>query len=563
MRTKGLIDVILLVLVPINLLLTKLVIDRLQLWSTGAALGSLIVTAGLLAGAMTASAFLSSASLLKHSRIFEIGFMQKERSVIAAASRLPLRLAENPAIKDMRRRAELFSPDTFFLESLGVLLKGLQIATLAVMVALTGHWWLACSVIGIGLLQSMIYGTADSRLEQERKKVTSTVRQADQLHDQILSRKAAKELRLLGIGAALQQQWREWQLAANKRKEAAYLRSESVKLLPEMSFVLMGGAAVAIALVASTGAVRSAGDYVLLFQCMTMLIGTIPQAVKMASTVTQMTLRWEDFYAYLRLEQDRFADRRGGSADDSPLQIDIDRLTFRYGSQSEEKPTLQEVCMQVYPGEKIAIVGENGSGKSTLVKLLLGLYRPDEGVVLWKKGGEPVGIEYAVYEMSAVFQDFCRYRLSLRENVAVGDINKLDEDTALAEALKEAGIGELSCRLNEQSGPEFGGTEFSGGQWQKIAAARGGLRQGSLLVVDEPTSALDPQAEKRMLESMLKLAGKRALIIVTHRLGAAKLADRIIVMKEGAVAEQGTHKQLMEWSGEYRRLFELQAGWYQ
>jgi ATP-binding cassette subfamily B protein len=223
---------------------------------------------------------------------------------------------------------------------------------------------------------------------------------------------------------------------------------------------------------------------------------------------------------------------------------------------------LQDVSFEVEPGSKVAIVGENGSGKSTLVKLMLGLYTPDQGKVCWMTDQGIVGAGAPICRTSVVFQDFTRYRLRLRENVAVGDVGKLGDDAAISHSLDLAGIGMLSARMDEIAGTEFGTWDLSGGQWQKVAVARAFIRNASFLVFDEPTSALDPKAEKQMFADFLQAAAGQTAIFVTHRLGVARLADCILVLKQGCIVEQGNHQQLMARDGEYARLFKLQSAWY-
>jgi ABC-type multidrug transport system fused ATPase/permease subunit len=224
---------------------------------------------------------------------------------------------------------------------------------------------------------------------------------------------------------------------------------------------------------------------------------------------------------------------------------------------------LRGVTFSVRQGERVALVGENGAGKSTIVKLLCGLYKPDSGDILI--GGAPIA------ELSAsrlrrvlrvVFQDFGSYELTLRENLAFGDIGKLNDDGALRGAL-ERGLWSESMALDTNLGKiEDDGVDLSGGQWQRIAVARSLVGDCAFVILDEPTAALDPLAESRMYETFQSVLRERGCVMISHRLASAKLADKIIVLDGGAVAQSGAHDELMKTEGRYREMFTAQAAWY-
>jgi ATP-binding cassette subfamily B protein len=225
------------------------------------------------------------------------------------------------------------------------------------------------------------------------------------------------------------------------------------------------------------------------------------------------------------------------------------------------------VSLRIAPGEKLAIVGENGAGKSTLVRLLFGLYQPDAGTV--RLDGEPLTPERALEarrRIAAVFQDYAAFQLTMRENVGCGDLARMRDDAALAAALERAGIADLVAALpkglDAYLGRQFGETELSGGQWQRVALARAFFRQAEVLVLDEPTAALDPLAELALFERFADLVEGRTAVMISHRLGMARLADRILVVRGGEVVEQGDHDDLVARGGEYAALFAAQAQWY-
>ncbi|MGI8913085.1 MAG: ATP-binding cassette domain-containing protein [Chloroflexota bacterium] len=218
-------------------------------------------------------------------------------------------------------------------------------------------------------------------------------------------------------------------------------------------------------------------------------------------------------------------------------------------------------------GEKVALVGENGAGKTTIVKLLLGLYQPDAGRILMD-GVDLRAIDQPTLRaaMSAVFQQFVRYQLTFAENVGIGQPARLDDRPQLEAAVERAGASEILARLPDGYatllGPDVGGVDLSGGQWQRVALARGFFREAQMLVPDEPTAALDPLAELAIFERFLELARNRTALLISHRLGMARLADRVLVLVHGQLVEAGPHDLLVQAGGEYAALFGVQARWY-
>ncbi|MBE5975409.1 MAG: ABC transporter ATP-binding protein [Paenibacillaceae bacterium] len=235
-----------------------------------------------------------------------------------------------------------------------------------------------------------------------------------------------------------------------------------------------------------------------------------------------------------------------------------------YTYPGREKPAVKNVSLNLAEGETIAIVGENGAGKSTLVRLLTGIYRPLEGRVM--VGGLDTAkiAPSSLYKgISGVFQKYQRYKMTLEENVAISDnLAKAGLDQAES-ALREAGFEKGSIRMEDMLSPEFGGIDLSGGQWQRIAIARGLYRVNDFIVLDEPTSAIDPIEETRIYKQFQRLAEGKCAVIVTHRLGSAKLADRVVVLEAGEIVDMGTHDELLSRPGKYADMWEAQAQWYE
>jgi ATP-binding cassette, subfamily B, bacterial len=244
-------------------------------------------------------------------------------------------------------------------------------------------------------------------------------------------------------------------------------------------------------------------------------------------------------------------------------RITADRITFTYPGAG--RPALTEVSVEIRQGEVVALVGENGSGKTTLAKILAGLYRPDSGTVWWDGTAIADVDSEPLRELIAVIaQDHANWPLTVRHNIVMG--RDADPDL-LAQASAASGadsvITALPLGYDTLLDRHFkNGAELSGGQWQRIAAARGFYRSAPLLIMDEPTAALDARAEYALFTSIPKHAEHRSVLLITHRLASVRHADRIYVLHDGRVIEEGAHADLLALGGQYAELFNLQASQY-
>jgi ATP-binding cassette subfamily B protein len=235
-----------------------------------------------------------------------------------------------------------------------------------------------------------------------------------------------------------------------------------------------------------------------------------------------------------------------------------------------EQPVLQGVTLHVRAGESLALVGENGSGKTTLIKLLTRLYRPTSGQILLD--GLPLDEwdESALRQrIGVIFQDFVRYQLTVGENIGAGDVRYLTDEARWREAAEKGMaapiIEELPQKYHTPLGKWFNqGRDLSGGEWQKIALSRAFMRtEADILVLDEPTAAMDAAAEATIFEHFRTLTRGKIAILISHRFSTVRMADQIVVLEEGRIAERGSHDELLRANGHYARLFELQARGYQ
>ena len=237
------------------------------------------------------------------------------------------------------------------------------------------------------------------------------------------------------------------------------------------------------------------------------------------------------------------------------MTVAMNDLSFQYPSAVTQ--TLKEITAKIAPGEIVALVGKNGAGKTTLANILLGLYAPDSGTLTFSQSAttseKPVS--------SAVFQDFVRFLLPVRDNVGFADLNRMQDDNHLRHTLDRSG-STFAQELDTWLGHEFGGRDVSGGEWLRLAVARGLFRQSQFVVFDEPTAAIDPVAEVEMIQELLTRDESRTTLVISHRLGVARLCDRILVLDEGQLIEDGTHEELLAIDGLYAEMWDAQASWY-
>jgi ATP-binding cassette subfamily B protein len=292
--------------------------------------------------------------------------------------------------------------------------------------------------------------------------------------------------------------------------------------------------------------------------------GSIQQLLYAVNQSYEDGLYFSDYLAFCADAAERIPATGTVPAPAGFSRITADGLTFSY--PGAVTAALRDVSIEINRGEVIALVGENGSGKTTLAKILAGLYRPSAGSVRWDEvsitdvDGEPLREQIAV-----IAQDHGNWPLSVRDNITMG---RLLDDTLLTAAVTASGadtvISELAKGYDTLLAREFkDGAELSGGQWQRIAAARGIYRTAPLLIMDEPTAALDARAEYALFSSLRLLARDRTVLIITHRLASVRHADRIYVLSHGSVIETGSHAELLDLGGQYAELYTLQASQYE
>ena len=450
--------------------------------------------------------------------------------------------------------------------ALGIILWGLH-PLLALLPTVTGlaSWWSGSRFAA---------DTYDLDVQQ-----TSKRRERDALEGILTDRGAGKEVRLyqaqdLWIGR-WQRLWRELiqgQQAIERRKVFAHLAIDiSRGLLFACSLILLllqvfrGGLTI--------------GEYIAAATAIVSLDGIWNSVASYFQWIADDMRRLSgDLYAFLDRDADTASGLKtpptSGSPSESyknssliatqePSYLQIENVSFLYPNAQE--PVLSHVNLTLKKGERVALVGPNGAGKSTLARLLLGLYSPQTGVI--RVENIPLNEENRqewLKHCSAVFQDFTCYHLTARENIIFGDLEHPERmETAATAGGAVSVIDGLAAGYETVLGPTFGGRDLSGGEWQRIATARGFMRETPWLVVlDEPTAALDPLAEQAIYERFIERSAGRTSMIISHRLSSVRTCDRILVLDNGTIIEDGDHETLLAKDGLYAKFFKAQAQWY-
>jgi ATP-binding cassette subfamily B protein len=389
----------------------------------------------------------------------------------------------------------------------------------------------------------------------------------------------AKEVKLFGLGPLFLGRYKE--LAERFHREDSRLatrRSIVTHLLSLVATFTFYGAYASMAILAAVGKLTLGNMtmYVLAFrngqQAFQSILGGI-------GSIYEHNLYMSNLFSYL----DDTAKAAIASATLDPVErrapgaemhsvreeegIRLEHVSFRYPGKDDW--VLRDVNLFIPRGQSIAIVGANGAGKTTLVKLVTRLYRPNEGrVLLDGKNLDDWDERELTARFGVVFQDFNQYQLKLRENVGVGSVEHLDDTLRIERAVRRGGaelvVSGLASGIETPLGRWFqDGVELSGGQWQKLALARAFMReQADILVLDEPTASLDAEAEAAVFSRFRELAEGRTTIIISHRFPTVRMADRILVLENGEITEDGTHAALLAADKTYARLYRLQAEGY-
>jgi len=377
----------------------------------------------------------------------------------------------------------------------------------------------------------------------------------------LLNPEAAKEVRLFGLLPFFRRRY----LEAFGRLYQELRRARGRQALGASGLVFVSALATAAALYLG---LRQAllgsgglGSLVLLLQSVGSLQQNLYGLVQDGGMLYESLLYFERLEGFLA-RSSALAPSNAGRMVRGFEEIRFENVGFSY---PDGRRAMEGISFVMRRGERLALVGENGAGKTTLVKLLLRFYDPNEGRIL-VDGVDLRELDLKAWRrlVAAVFQDFGRYALTLRENIVLADLEHQADPARLEEAARAGGASELLRRLGAEAllSKAFGGTELSLGEWQRLALARAFFRQAELLILDEPTASLDPKEEAHLYGRFAELAQGKTVLLITHRLASVQMADRILVLREGRLVEEGSHQALLRHNGVYAELWRLQAEGY-
>lgn len=484
------------------------------------------------------------------------------------ASRLDLACFEDPVFQDKLERAKVQATDRLvMIQAVGnILQQAIAAVALAASILFFSPWLLAIltlfaipAFLGDVYFAFMGYGLNFS--------LTPIRRQLDYLRTLGASKESAKELKLFGLRSFLTGRYSELSDEVYRKNidlgRRRFWAGSGLSLLSSVGYY----SAYAIVIFRTVNGDISVGT-------LTFLAGAIAAASANIQMIFSTFAGIADQALFLTDLLDFFAVRpMVESKPDAipaprPIVGGFEFLHVAFAYPGTSSMVLQDLSLRIEPGEKVALIGENGQGKTTIVKLLTRLYDPLEGRILLD------GVDLRDYDhedlcrqIAVIFQDFMRYEATVTENIGMGNVSEIDHHLRIAAAARKSRadtvIRKLPLGYRQMLGRRFeGGVDLSGGEWQKIALARAYLRDAQLLILDEPTASLDARAEHEVFQHFAELTRDKMALLISHRFSTVRMADRILVLEKGRVAEEGSHSQLVARGGRYSEMFELQASNY-
>jgi ATP-binding cassette, subfamily B, bacterial len=488
--------------------------------------------------------------------------------VMEHAAGLDLLAYEDPVFYDRLERARVQATDRLYMiQAIGRLIQqAITTITLSISIMVFSPWLLLLLVVGV--IPAFVGETHFAFIGYAKNfRQTPVRRQLDYLRTLGGSKEAAKELKLFGLKGFLTDRFRI--LSSQVYEEDVALARRKAISGSFLSAIGTAGyyTAYIFAVWKTVTGVFSFGTLTLLANAIREASSNLQQTFSTLSTIADQALFLTDLVAFFEMRP-KVTSKPNALPAPRPITrgFEFRNVSFQYPGSSRR--VLQEFNLHLHPGERIALIGENGEGKTTIVKLLTRLYDPAEGQILLD------GIDLREYdledlyrEIGVIFQDFMRYEMTARENIGVGLIDQVSNmplvEQSARKSLAHDVVQRLPARYDQMLGRRFdGGVDLSGGEWQKLALARAYLRDAQVLVLDEPTSALDARSEYEVFQRFAELTAGKMALFISHRFSTVRMADRIVVLENGRIAEEGNHDALTRRGGRYAEMFELQAASY-
>lgn len=435
----------------------------------------------------------------------------------------------------------------------------------AAMILINTNWVIALIVV-VSVLPSVV-------LERKRTEKYYELNQWQSYEGQmqsylswlLIKRKYIKEMRFYQLYDYIQDKYDESVTNLNKQQ----MKLAKIFLFSGIgtSILTYGAIAVSLGIISAEifAGTAQIGAFVLVYNTVRNMQGNLSGIFSHLNVIGDQGRYLEDYETVMSYEEEPVADAELLKKTDS-LELEFRDVSFAYPNTTRE--VLKNINLTIKQGEKVAIVGENGSGKSTFVSLMTGLYEPTKGQILVNGVDISESLGLLRGKMSSTMQDFLQHQDTVAENIRLGDITKEHTDEEIGVVLEKSGLAENISELPNGANTYLGNIypeskDLSGGQWQKLAMARNLIKEDAcIMVMDEPTAALDPLAESKLYEEFSALTGDKTVILISHRLGATRLADRVLVFHDGQIVEDGSHEELLKNNQLYTQMYLSQSQWY-
>jgi ATP-binding cassette subfamily B protein len=475
---------------------------------------------------------------------------------------------EDPVYYDRLERARVQATDRLaMIQSIGRLVQQV-VTTLTLSISIVYFSpWLLLLLVG-GVVPAFVGESHFAFLGYAKNfRQTPIRRQLDYLRIVGGSKEAAKELRLFGLSNFLTERFAKLYDGIYRENVALSRRKLYAGAFLSVLGTLGYYAAYVWVIWRTLSGALSVGSLYFLAGAILQASNNIQQIFSTVAGIADQALFLTDLLAFLEMKPVVHSKPNALPAP-RPIVRGFEFRDVSFCYPGTTRRVLDRLNFRLSPGERVALIGENGEGKTTVVKLLTRLYDPTEGEILLD------GIDLREYsledlyrEIGVIFQDFMRYEMTARENIGMGRIEALGDTEAILLAARKSlaheVIRDLPRGYEQMLGRRFhSGVDLSGGEWQKLALARAYLRDAQLLILDEPTAALDARSEFEVFQRFAELTNAKMALFISHRFSTVRMADRIVVLADGRVAEDGNHAQLLALGGRYAEMFELQAASY-